>query len=75
MTAFGCNPRMQTAKHRGDMVITLPTEVYKYALKLNTMSENEDDFFTITRLLWAKQFAAWYENLKPYVKGFAGLQG
>ncbi|MBQ7196035.1 MAG: hypothetical protein IJS40_01355 [Synergistaceae bacterium] len=75
MTAFGCNPRMQTAKHRGDMVITLPTEVYKYALKLNTMSDNEDDFFTITRLLWAKQFAAWYENLKPYVKGFAGLQG
>ena len=74
MTAFGCNPRMQTAKHRGDMLITIPTEIYKEALKMNTMSENEDDFFTITRLLWAKQFAAWYENLKPYVKGFAGLK-
>lgn len=74
MTAFGCNPRMQTAKHRGDMVILVPTEIYKSALKLNTMSDNEDDFFTITRLLWAKQFSAWYENLKPYVKGFAGLQ-
>ncbi|MBQ9419212.1 MAG: hypothetical protein IJU31_02425 [Synergistaceae bacterium] len=73
MTAFGCNPRMQTARHRGDMVIMLPTEVYKSALKMNTMSDNEDDFFTITRLLWAKQFSEWYENLKPYVKGFAGL--
>ncbi|MBR6901108.1 MAG: hypothetical protein IKN30_03490 [Synergistaceae bacterium] len=73
MTAFGCNPRMQTAKHRGDMVILIPTDVYKSALKLNTMSENEDDFFTITRLLWGKQFSAWYSNLKPYVKGFAGL--
>ena len=73
MTAFGANPRMQTARHRGDMVIMIPTEVYKSALKLNTMSDNEDDFFTITRLLWAKQFAEWYENLKPYVSGFAGL--
>ena len=74
MTAFGCNPRMQTARHRGDMLITIPTEIYKQALKMNTMSDNEDDFFTITRLLWAKEFSAWYENLKPYVKGFAGLK-
>ena len=74
MTAFGCNPRMQTARHRGDMLITIPTEIYKEALKYNTMSDNEDDFFTITRLVWAKQFAAWYENLKPYVSGFAGLK-
>lgn len=74
MTAFGCNPRMQTVRHRGDMLITLPTEIYKQALKMNTMSDNEDDFFTITRLLWAKEFASWYENLKPYVKGFAGLK-
>ena len=74
MTAFGCNPKMQTARHKGDMLITLPTEIYKAALKMNTMSENEDDFFTATRLVWAKQFSDWYENLKPYVKGFAGLK-
>ena len=72
MTAFGCNPRMQTARHKGDMLIMLPTETYKQALKNDTMA-NPDDFYTITRLLWAKQFKAWYENLKPYVKGFAGL--
>lgn len=74
MTAFGCNPRMQTARHRGDMLIILPTEIYKQALKMNTVSDNEDDFFTLTRLVWAKQFQAWYENLKPYVSGFAGLK-
>ena len=74
MTAFGCNPKMQTARHSGDMLITLPTETYKAALKMNTMSENEDDFFTATRLVWAKQFSDWYENIKPYVKGFAGLK-
>ena len=74
MTAFGCNPKMQTARHNGDMLITLPTETYKAALKMNTMSENEDDFFTATRLVWAKQFSDWYENIKPYVKGFAGLK-
>ena len=73
MTAFGCNPRMQTARHRGDMVIIIPTKIYKSAIQANTMSENEDDFFTITRLVWAKQFAEWYENLKPYVRDFAGL--
>ena len=72
MTAFGCNPRMQTARHRGDMLIIIPTETYKQALKNDTMG-NPDDFYTITRLLWAKQFKAWYENIKPYVQGFAGL--
>ena len=72
MTAFGCSPRMQTARHKGDMLIVIPTETYKQALKNDTMG-NPDDFYTLTRLLWAKQFKAWYENLKPYVKGFAGL--
>ncbi len=73
ITAFGCNPRMQTARHTGHMVIMLPTKTYKQALKNNSMGNSEDDFFTISRLLWAKQFKAWYENLKPYVRKFAGL--
>ena len=73
ITAFGCNPRMQTARHTGDMIIKIPTENYKEALKNNTMTDSEDDFFTVVRLLWAKQFKTWYENIKPYVSGFAGL--
>lgn len=72
-TAFGCNPRMQTARHTGDMIITLPTETYKQAQANNTMGSSQDDFFTISRLLWAKQFRAWYENIKAYVRPFTGL--
>ena len=71
--AFGCNPRMQTARHTGDMIIKVPTDIYKQAIKDNSMTGSEDEFFTVVRLLWAKQFKAWYENLKPYVRGFAGL--
>ena len=71
--AFGCNPRMQTARHTGDMIIKVPTDIYKQAIKDNSMTGSEDEFFTVVRLLWAKQFKAWYENLKPYVNGFAGL--
>ena len=73
MMAFGCNPRMQTARHTGDMIIKIPTEFYKQALKNNTMGSSEDEFYTLSRLLWAKQFKEWYENIKPYVKNFAGL--
>lgn len=73
MTAFGCNPRMQTARHTGHMVIMLPTDSYKQALKDDTFG-TEEDFFTITRLLWAKQFKTWYETIKVYVSKFAGLK-
>ena len=51
---------------------TVETESYQSALKNDTMG-NPDDFFTITRLLWAKQSKSWYLNLKSYVKPFAGL--
>ena len=74
MTAFGCVPRMQTARHTGDMVLLIPTGIYKQALANNSICGNaEDDFYTITRLLWAKQFKAWYTVLKPYVRKFARL--
>ena len=74
MTAFGCNPRMQTAKHRGDMIIMVPSIIFSDAMSDDTMGNaSGNEFFTITRLLWAKQFGEWYENLKTYVQGFAGL--
>ncbi|MBQ9389817.1 MAG: hypothetical protein IJU07_06550 [Synergistaceae bacterium] len=74
MTAFGCNPRMQTARHTGDMVIMIPTEMFKAAMNDDIIgSSSVNEFYTITRLLWAKQFRAWYENIKPYVRKFAGL--
>ena len=74
ITAFGCNPRMQTARHRGDMLIKIPSEKFKQAMSDDTMGgSSTNEFFTITRLLWAKQFSQWHESIKPYVKGFAGL--
>lgn len=74
LTAFGCNPRMQTAKHRGDMIIMVPSVIFAEAMSDDTMGgASGNEFFTITRLLWAKQFSEWYENLKTYVQGFAGL--
>ena len=71
-TSFGCNPKMQTSRHIGDMVITIPTDIYNQALENDTMG-NKDDFFTLTRLLWARQYHRWYNNVRPYVSGFAGL--
>ena len=74
MTAFGCNPRMQTARHTGDMIITIPTDVFEKAMNDDTIGgSGKNEFFTITRLLWAKQFHSWYVNIKSYVKKFAGL--
>ena len=74
LTAFGCNPRMQTARHRGDMVIMIPTKVFTQAMNDDTMGgSSTNEFYTITRLLWAKQFGEWYRNIKRYVRKFAGL--
>ena len=72
--AFGCNPRMQTAKHTGDMVIMMPSKTFTEAMNDDTMGgAGTNEFYTITRLLWAKQFGEWYGNIKPYVRKFAGL--
>ena len=74
VTAFGCNPRMQTARHTGDMMITLPTETFNAAMNDDTLGgASVNEFYTITRLLWAVQFREWFMNITPYVRKFAGL--
>ncbi len=74
LTAFGCNPRMQTARHTGDMVITIPTETFKAAMNDDTMGGSSvNEFYTITRLLWAWEFREWFTSIAPYVRKFAGL--
>ena len=74
LAAFGCNPRMQTAQHRGDMVIMIPSEIFTEAMKNDAIGgASTNEFYTLTRLLWAKQFSAWYGSIKPYVRKFAGL--
>ena len=73
MIGLGCIPQMPTAKHSGHLLLKIPADVYKHALQLDTMGGPDDDYYTITRLLWTRQFKEWYENVKPYVKNFAGL--
>lgn len=68
MTAFGCNPRMQTSRHTGDMMITLPTETFKAAMNDDTLpGASANEFYTITRLLWGVQFREWFTSIAPYV--------
>lgn len=73
MIGLGCIPQLPTAKHSGHLLLKIPTEIYKRALQRDTMGGPDDDYYTITRLLWTRQFKDWYENVKPYVRTFAGL--
>lgn len=75
LTAFGCKPQSATQRHSGDLVYRIPTEVYKAALAHDTMGGSEDDYFTITQVIWASQFDEWQQNVAPYIKSFAGLVG
>ncbi len=56
------------------MVITIPAKIFTEAMNDDTMGgSSTNEFYTITRLLWAKQFGEWYGSIKPYVRKFAGL--
>ena len=71
--ALGCIPQAATARHKDELVYTLPKALYDEAVKMDTMSENLDDFFTMTQLVWARQFKTWYDNVAFYVRPFSGL--
>jgi len=71
--ALGCKPRSATLRHKGELVYSFPTEVYERALLHNTLGGPSDDFFSVTQLVWARQFRNWYDNVALYVSSFAGL--
>ena len=71
--ALGCIPQAATARHKDELVYTFPKALYEAAVKLDTLSENTDDFFTMTQLVWARQFKTWYDNVSFYVRSFSGL--
>ena len=71
--ALGCKPRAATLRHEGELIYNLPSEIYEEALRHDTPGGPADDFFTVTRLVWARQFRSWYGNVEPYVSSFAGL--
>ena len=71
--ALGCKPEAATQRHKGELVLTLPGDVSRTALKQDTMGGPEDDFYTTTQLAWACQFKEWLDNITPYISNFAGL--
>ncbi|MBQ9565360.1 MAG: hypothetical protein IJU98_07205 [Synergistaceae bacterium] len=71
--ALGCVPKSVTSRHKDELIYTLPKALYDASVKMDTMSENMDDFFTMTQLVWAKQFKLWYDSVAFYVRPFSGL--
>ncbi|MCR4818110.1 MAG: hypothetical protein K5841_04035 [Fretibacterium sp.] len=70
---LSCEPRAATARHKGELLYTFPTASYKKALKEDTRNATEDDFYTMTQLVWARQFRNWYDNVSPYIGKLIGL--
>lgn len=68
-----CEPRAATARHKGELIYTFPTAAYKKALKDDTRGNAEDDFYTMTQFIWARQFKNWYDNVAPYIGKIIGL--
>lgn len=71
--ALGCKPRAATLRHKGELVYSFPTEVYEQALLHDTLGGPADDFYSVTQLVWARQFRNWYDDVALYVSSFAGL--
>lgn len=71
--ALGCKPKAATLRHEGELIYVFPVEVYERALLHDTLGGPTDDFFTVTQLVWARQFRDWYDSVAPYVSSFAGL--
>lgn len=71
--ALSCEPQAATARHKGELIYTFPTAAFKKALKEDTRGGTEDDFYTMTQLIWARQFKNWYDNVAPYIGRIIGL--
>ena len=71
--ALGAKPRATTARHQGELVYLLTTEIYEQALFHDSLGGASDDYFTVSQLVSAKNFEAWTSQILPYVAPFAGL--
>ncbi len=67
--AAGCAPRHATDRHRGELVFSMPGEVYGQALKDDAFGGPEDEYFTLSTLLQAKLYDFWRRR----VDRFAGI--
>lgn len=67
--AVGCQPVQLTDRHKGDMIFTLPADVYETLLDNDSFGGSRDDYFSLASILSAKLFHMWRER----VNRFAGV--
>ena len=48
--AFGCKPKAASARHKGELIYSMPASVYAKALDDDSLGGAADDYFTITQL-------------------------
>lgn len=68
--AIGCSPVQYTDRHKGDMIFTMPAELYEEALDNDSFGGARDDYFSISSLLSAKLFSGWQERVGRFVNVF-----
>ncbi|MDI9371038.1 MAG: hypothetical protein GX181_09940 [Synergistaceae bacterium] len=68
--AVGCSPVQYTDRHQGDMIFTLPAELYEKALEDDSFGGAKDDYFTLSALISAKLFSMWKERVGSFVNVF-----
>lgn len=73
--AVGCVPRQTTDRHKGEMVFTMPAEVYEQALRDDSFGGAEDEFFTLSTLLQAKLYERWHRRINRFVDVFLSPGG
>jgi hypothetical protein len=71
--ALGCKPLSMTARHKGELIYTLPTAQYEKALADDSFGGAPDEYFSVALLTSAKRFETWMQNVVPYIGPFVGL--
>ena len=75
LLAFGCVPRQQTGRHKGERIFTMPREVYEEALIDDSFGGGEDDYFTLTALTQARLFHDWLRRIDRFADPFLNPGG
>ncbi len=68
--AIGCQPIQLTDRHKGEMIFTLPAELYETALDNDSFGGARDDFFSLSSILSAKLFGMWRERVQRFANVF-----
>jgi hypothetical protein len=67
---IGCRPLQMTNRHKGEMIFTLPKEVYENALENDSFGGARDDYYSLSSLLSAKLFGMWKDRISRFSSVF-----